>query len=150
MNVVKACCNSVEIFSELTLHHLVSLLYYLCLHVRIIVNTIIITHYVSIFHSKNCLNLISNMGIYNFICGQRSYDAFPKWPARSFGLATPDLNGSDDGVQHSELCTGFVDFVYRPKFQITRKQHFRKWICFRLNVRGKRHILCWIPWKELT
>lgn len=34
----------------------------------------------------------SNMGIYNFICGPRSYDAFPKWPARSFGLATPGLN----------------------------------------------------------
>jgi hypothetical protein len=32
------------------------------------------------------------MGIYNFICGPRSYDAFPKWPARSFGLATPALN----------------------------------------------------------
>jgi hypothetical protein len=31
------------------------------------------------------------MGIYNFICGPRSYDAFPKWPARSFGLATPAL-----------------------------------------------------------
>jgi hypothetical protein len=39
---------------------LISLLYYLCLHVKIIVNTIIITHYVSIFHSKKCL--ISNMG----------------------------------------------------------------------------------------
>lgn len=36
----------------------------------------------------------SNMGIYNFICGPRSYDAFPKWPARSFGLATPALNNS--------------------------------------------------------
>jgi hypothetical protein len=31
------------------------------------------------------------MGIYNFICGPWSYDAFPKWPARSFGLATPGL-----------------------------------------------------------
>jgi hypothetical protein len=70
---------------------LVSLLYYLCLHVRIIVNTIMITHYVSIFHSRK--SLISNMGIYNFICGPRSYDAFPKWPARSFGLATPGLDG---------------------------------------------------------
>jgi hypothetical protein len=32
------------------------------------------------------------MGIYNFICGPRSYDAFPKWPARSFGLANPGLD----------------------------------------------------------
>jgi hypothetical protein len=38
------------------------------------------------------------MGIYNFICGPRSYDAFPKWPARSFGLATSDLkNGRSTG-----------------------------------------------------
>ena len=34
----------------------------------------------------------SNKGIYNFICSPRSYDVFPKWPAKSFGLATPDKN----------------------------------------------------------
>ena len=37
----------------------------------------------------------SNMGIYNFICGPRRYDAIPKWPARSFGLATPDLDNQN-------------------------------------------------------
>jgi hypothetical protein len=42
------------------------------------------------FSLQKCL--ISNMGIYNFICGPRSYDAITKWPARSFGLATPGLD----------------------------------------------------------
>jgi hypothetical protein len=42
------------------------------------------------FTQKKCL--LSNMVIYNFIFGPRSYDAFPKWPARSFGLATPGLD----------------------------------------------------------
>jgi hypothetical protein len=45
------------------------------------------------FTQKNVYSVSkSNMGIYNFICGPRSYDAFPKWPERSFGLAQPGLN----------------------------------------------------------
>ena len=45
------------------------------------------------FTPKKCLWWAkSNMRIYNFICAPRSYDAFQKWAARSFGLATPGLN----------------------------------------------------------
>jgi hypothetical protein len=54
--------------------------------------------------------LISNMGICNFICGPRSYDAFPKWPARSFGLATPGLESwLTDGSEG-------VSLMRRPPF----------------------------------
>jgi hypothetical protein len=43
------------------------------------------------------------MGIYNFICGPRSYDAFPKWPARSFGLATPGLDNVGLLTSHNPI-----------------------------------------------
>lgn len=66
-------------------------LYYLCLHIRISVNKIMISHSISIFHSKNISKSKSNIRIYNFICSPRSYDAFPKWPARLFGSTAPAL-----------------------------------------------------------
>jgi hypothetical protein len=53
------------------------------------------------FTPKKCL--ISNMGLYNFVCGPRSYDAFPKWPARSFGLATPGLDNVGSSASHSPV-----------------------------------------------
>jgi hypothetical protein len=42
------------------------------------------------------------MGIYNFICGPRSYD---KWPASSFGLATPALGFTQP---LTEMSTGNI------------------------------------------
>jgi hypothetical protein len=39
----------------------------------------------------------------------------------------------------------FVDCAHHPEFKITRKQHFGNWIWFRLQVRGGRHIFCWVP-----
>jgi hypothetical protein len=63
------------------------------------------------FTPKKCV--ISNMGIYHFICGPRSYDAFPKWPARSFGLATPVL-------VHSLTDGGEVSLTLRLPFTLRR------------------------------
>jgi hypothetical protein len=60
-----------------------------------------------------------------------------------------NLKGSDDGVWHSELlgfCT--LSIVQNSKFQKT--QCFRNWICFLLQVRGRRRLLYWVPYKELT
>jgi hypothetical protein len=31
-----------------------------------------------------------------------------------------------------------------------RTQRFGNWIYFRLQVRGERHLLCWVPKEELT
>jgi predicted O-linked N-acetylglucosamine transferase (SPINDLY family) len=43
------------------------------------------------------------------------------------------------------------NFVYRPVFYITRKHSvLETGFCFRLRVRGGRHLLCCVPWKELT
>lgn len=57
--------------------------------------TIIITHDVSILHSRNVgCDSTSDLRIYlyNFKRDTQNYDAFRKWPARSFGLVTFDLN----------------------------------------------------------
>jgi hypothetical protein len=41
---------------------------------------------------------------------------------------------------------------FRPPSGIpnTRKQRFGNWICFRPQVKGERHLRCWVPHKELT
>jgi hypothetical protein len=31
-----------------------------------------------------------------------------------------------------------MDFVHRLEFQISRKQHFGNWICFRPQVKGRK------------
>jgi hypothetical protein len=41
-----------------------------------------------------------------------------------------------------------VDFVYRPEFQITRKHNLSD--TGSVQVSGKRDLICWIPYKELT
>jgi hypothetical protein len=38
--------------------------------------------------------------------------------------------------------TGFVDFVHHPEFQIHRKH--------KVSELGVRHLLCWVPSKDLT
>jgi hypothetical protein len=41
----------------------------------------------------------------------------------------------------------FLDFDHRPVFFKTHR--FGSWTCFRLQVWGTWHILCWVRWKEL-
>jgi hypothetical protein len=39
---------------------------------------------------------------------------------------------------------GVVAVVHRPEFKITRKKRFGYLISFRLQVRGGKHLLCWV------
>jgi hypothetical protein len=41
-----------------------------------------------------------------------------------------------------------LSIVWNSKYQ--KKQRFGNWICFRLQVRGKGHLLCWVCYKELN
>ena len=63
----------------------------------------------------------NNMRIYNFICGQLSYDAFSKWPTRSFGLATPALfdRHKHKYVDRKEIM---VDNDFPPRFRNLQTQ----------------------------
>jgi hypothetical protein len=66
------------------------------------------------------------MGIYNFICGPQSYDAFPKWPARTFGLATPGLDNVGSLTSHNliglyGLLRGQLLFLTWSTYGTTRR-----------------------------
>jgi hypothetical protein len=39
----------------------------------------------------------------------------------------------------------FLGFVRRPEFKILETECFGNWICFRPQMRGGRHLLCWVP-----
>jgi hypothetical protein len=43
--------------------------------------------------------------------------------------------------------TGVLDFVHCPGL---KTQHFRNWICFSPQMKGRRCLLCWIPLNELS
>jgi hypothetical protein len=56
---------------------------------------------------------------------------------------------------HYELIwfeiTGFLDFVHHPVLQLNPENTtFRKLDLFQSSGEGERHLLCWVPQKELT
>jgi hypothetical protein len=58
-------------------------------------------------------------------------------------------------LQHTECSrvsiTWFLNFVHGPEFQIARKHNFTETgLSFRLHVRGRRHLLCWVQWFSLA
>jgi hypothetical protein len=59
------------------------------------------------------------------------------------------LKGSDDGVYYSKLldCFNFSIVRYSRNYKTLR---FGNWNCFHRQMWGRRHLLCWVPQKELT
>jgi hypothetical protein len=41
--------------------------------------------------------------------------------------------------------TGFGEFGHRLEFKMSRKQRFRNLFCFCNYVKGRKHLLCWVP-----
>jgi hypothetical protein len=53
------------------------------------------------------------------------------------------LKGSDSDI---DRIIGVLDFVHHAEFVVIENTTFGNWICFRPQVRGGRHLLCWVPW----
>jgi hypothetical protein len=64
--------------------------------------------------------------------------------AFSSRIIMQNLKGSDDGVQRHKK-NRFVEFAHRPKLHITTERRFEIRICFRLQEREGRHLICWVP-----
>jgi hypothetical protein len=81
---------ALNIFPAREIHHTFTKYIYFIMAKVVKTNVLKNTLFVHPYIQKLSVEIMRK-NIYNFICGPRSYDAFPKWPERSFGLATPDL-----------------------------------------------------------
>jgi hypothetical protein len=73
-----------------------------------------------------------------------------KW--ENSGRAQTAGSGQDRVLMISDTQNHWVPGLCPPLANLNsyRTRRFGNWICFRPQVRGRRHLFCWVPHKEQT